>query len=172
MFSFLSMQHRSQPWRPVVRTYPPPIQTSSNSPRFPILPPSIVNTLQNRSLTENDYELLLQLESNTTTVHSGHTDSNSGGVRSEEGQVPNGRLPERVINSFHVEPVDSGSHLLQNGGATCEMCTCVYRRGDWIRKLPCKHKVHAVYCDSSSFFSITTVILSTCMAITSTLLAN
>ena len=49
-------------------------------------------------------------------------------------------VPERVINTLHVEPLD-GNHPLIVGGASCQLCRGQYRRGDWVRKLPCKHKV-------------------------------
>ena len=129
-------QHPRQPWRQAVR---PPHSiphhhsgTETNS--TPTFSPTIINSLQSRSLTESDYELLLQLD-------------NQGGVA---GSTPQ-RVPERIINSFHVEPLDSHSSLLQQE-ACCQLCMNNYQRGDWIKKLPCKHKV--CYRDSPRFLSV------------------
>lgn len=133
----LSLQHPSQPWRPAFRPYHASIPPSDS----PTLPPALIYTLQSRSLTERDYELLLQLDNpqsqdHTHTIASGPATVDSSGVQERRGRV----IPERIINSFHVEPVDSDSPLLQNG-TQCGICSGGYQRGDWVRKLPCKHKV-------------------------------
>ena len=47
---------------------------------------------------------------------------------------------DQVMSSLRAHPVAGDSALL-SGGASCEMCGELYRRGDWIRRLPCKHKV-------------------------------
>ncbi len=116
-----------------MRTYVPSTHANPNSPRPPTLPPSLVDSLQSRSLTERDYELLLQLDS--------QADSGETRPRARPDRSQRQGLPDWAINAFHVEPVDSSSDLLQNGGAVCEICSLSYRRGDWVRKLPCKHKV-------------------------------
>ena len=122
-------QHSKQPWRPVVRSSTPSIPPSDS----PALPPALITSLQSRSLTENDYEVLLQLD----------IPSNSSPGSPRNSQMSGRHLigvPERVINSFHVEPLD-GTHPLIVGQATCQICGGEYLRGDWIKKLPCKHKV-------------------------------
>lgn len=118
------LQHPSQPWRSAIRTYPSPhnYDTGSGSDSAPLLPAGLIGSLQSRSLTESDYELLLQLD------RPRNTSQTAGGV------------PERILNSFHVEPIDSDSPLLLSR-AHCQVCMNSYRRGEWIRKLPCKHQV-------------------------------
>ena len=125
-----SLQHPSQPWRPAFH----PNHASLPPSNSPTLPPALINTLQSRSLTEEDYELLLQLDQSQSQ---GATDGHS--LTAVQGREGHG-MPERIINSFHVEPVDSNNPLLQNG-AHCEICNEGYQRGNWVRKLPCKHKV-------------------------------
>ena len=49
-------------------------------------------------------------------------------------------VPNRVINSLHVEPVNS-SHPLLLSSASCSICSQPYTRGCWLRRLPCTHKV-------------------------------
>ena len=70
----------------------------------------------------------------------GRSPANVTAVQRREGHG----IPERIINSFHVEPVDSNNPLLQNR-AHCEICSEGYQRGNWVRKLPCKHKVIESY---------------------------
>ncbi len=49
------------------------------------------------------------------------------------------------MNGLHVEPLD-GDHPLIVGMANCELCGQQYIRGDWVRKLPCQHKVSRYLC--------------------------
>ena len=127
--SIFHPQHSKQPWRPVVRSSTPSIPPSDS----PALPPALITSLQSRSLTENDYEVLLQLDIPSNSTPGSPRNSQTSG-RHLIG------VPERVINSLHVEPLD-GTHPLIVGQATCQICGGEYLRGDWIKKLPCKHKV-------------------------------
>ena len=55
----------------------------------------------------------------------------------------NRRAQERanhVISHLRAYPL-AGDSVLLGRGVSCEMCGEVYRRGDWLRRLPCKHKV-------------------------------
>ena len=73
-----------------------------------------------RELTENDYETLLQLDCPPrpkTLI-----------------------IPTYVINSFRSEPLDH-NHPLLKSRMSCLICNDHFHRGDWIRKMPCKHKV-------------------------------
>ena len=45
-----------------------------------------------------------------------------------------------TISRLRAYPV-TGDGVMVGRGASCEMCGEVYTRGDWLRKLPCKHKV-------------------------------
>lgn len=143
-------QHCNQPWREAER---PREATTIPPSDSPALPPALINSLQSRSLTENDYEILLQLDnSNVNSAVSASRETpptGRGGAASQSrGQNRGGSVhqqhrqsvPERVINSFHVEPLD-GNHPLITGRDSCQICYYVYNRGDWVRKLPCKHKV-------------------------------
>ena len=143
LHSFEVRQHCNQPWREAERsresgmTIPP-----SDSPA---LPPALINSLQSRSLTENDYELLLQLDDSQSTSIAPPTGEvpDSVATHQSHGSVHHLRhsVPEAVINSFHVEPLD-GNHPLIAGRESCQVCYSTFCRGDWIRKLPCKHKVY------------------------------
>lgn len=144
LHSFEVRQHCNQPWRDAER---PREATAIPPSDSPALPPALINSLQSRSLTENDYEILLQLDNSAVSAGSVVTPPTGGGggvaSQSRSGSVYQQHrqsVPERVINSFHVEPLD-GNHPLITGRDSCQICYCVYNRGDWIRKLPCKHKV-------------------------------
>ncbi|VDI01801.1 E3 ubiquitin-protein ligase ZSWIM2 [Mytilus galloprovincialis] len=99
---------RNQRWRPAQRTY------------GAMLPQAVADQLVNRDITEEDFELLMQLENNN--------------IGSD--------IPEEVINSFPLEKVRDSSNLLQPG-MQCRICLRGYEVGQFIRKLPrCKHKFH------------------------------
>ena len=49
---------------------------------------------------------------------------------------------EKLICSFPVEALDYGHSLLT---AHCCICQHSYQRGDWVRELPCTHKVLLLY---------------------------
>ena len=160
LHSFEVRQHCNQPWREADRPLARGEGTSIPPSDSPALPPALINSLQSRSLTENDYEILLQLDNSNVSNSASVSASGSavtpptgrGGVASQSrgGGSRGGRsVPERVINSFHVEPLD-GNHPLVAGRDSCQICYSVYSRGDWIRKLPCKHKVcFNSYCDQN-----------------------
>lgn len=115
--SFHFRQHPSHSWR------------SATRPSIPFLSQSLTDDLQNRELTENDYDLLLQLDnSHHSSLMIGSPSSNSG-------------VPPFVLNSFHTEPLDNDSPLLISG-ASCQICSNSFQRGDWVRRIPCKHKFH------------------------------
>ena len=136
LHSFEARQHCNQPWREAER----PRDSSSVPPSdSPALPPALMNSLQSRSLTENDYELLLQLDNSNPTTRETSQPHDSSQHRQS--------VPDRVISSFHIEPLD-GNHPLIVGGDSCQICYNAYCRGDWIRKLPCKHKV--CFCSKES----------------------
>jgi len=60
-------------------------------------------------------------------------------------------VPESVIKKFPLERVRVGSRYLAPGEQCC-VCLRSYQIGDYIRKLPCRHKV--------SFYILTYIILS------------
>ena len=142
LHSFEVRQHCNQPWREAER--PTRASLSAIPPSdSPALPPALINSLQSRSLTENDYELLLQLDNSNSASTLPNEEGSESARHRQIGSRHQGRqsVPERVINSFHVEPLD-GNHPLITGGDSCQVCYSTYSRGDWIRKLPCKHKVY------------------------------
>ena len=156
LHSFEVRQHCNQPWREAER---PRESTSIPPSDSPALPPALINSLQSRSLTENDYEILLQLDNSNTTTSASMVapPTGRGGVSSQSRQQSRGSVhqqhrqsvPERVINSFHVEPLD-GNHPLITGRDSCQICYSIYNRGDWVRKLPCKHKVWKLFYSKSN----------------------
>lgn len=121
----LILQHCDQPWRAV------PHPSTSAPPPGPTLSPTLVTSLQSRSLTESDYELLLNLGNPQPTRTQG---------ASQRSRPPREGMSESLVMSLHVEPLD-GNHPLIVGGASCHICRQSYVRGEWIKKLPCKHKV-------------------------------
>lgn len=124
----VSQQHPKQQWRPVNRLSAQSAQPSSSTS----LPSALVTSLQSRSLTENDYEVLLQLDG-----FSPQPDSNSTTARGRNSSLA---VSEGIVSSLRVEPLDS-NHPLIVSRLCCQLCGGAYQRGDWVKKLPCKHKV-------------------------------
>ncbi|XP_074659331.1 E3 ubiquitin-protein ligase Zswim2-like [Tubulanus polymorphus] len=108
--SFQFRQKTTQRWRPAPRS------------GVPALPEAVAQDLMNRDLTNNDYDLLLQLDC-----------SDTGG--------PVSSLPEHIIQRFPMERVREASTLLLPGKQCC-ICLRGYQLGEFVRKLPCRHKFH------------------------------
>jgi hypothetical protein len=90
------------------------------------LPLALANSLARRDLTDQDYDMLLQLDQQNKA----NTDSFS-------------RIPEKVIKSWPSERIKESNKLL-NPGFQCRICLRNYEVGQLVRKLPtCKHKFHA-----------------------------
>ncbi|CAF0729721.1 unnamed protein product [Didymodactylos carnosus] len=86
------------------------------------VPNAVRQLLVNRNITDNDYDLLRQLEN-------AHNETAIG-------------IPERVVKSFPYERVHDTSRLLQRG-EQCRLCLRSYRVGERVRRLPsCRHKFH------------------------------
>nr|XP_006814084.1 PREDICTED: E3 ubiquitin-protein ligase Zswim2-like [Saccoglossus kowalevskii] len=106
--SFVYRQKSNQRWRPAER--------GSGT----VLPSAVVSALQNREITDNDYDMLLQLDSNeaenATTV------------------------PEYLVQSLAKHTIRPSS-LLLTPGAQCRICLRSYSVGQVVKKLPCKHEV-------------------------------
>ncbi|XP_033762710.1 uncharacterized protein LOC117344164 isoform X2 [Pecten maximus] len=101
---------RNQHWKSAQRMY------------GAVLPQAVAQSLANREISENDYDLLMQLDNNTSTQQSD--------------------IPESVINSFPLEKVRENGALLAPG-IQCRVCLRGYQVGQFVRKLPrCKHKFH------------------------------
>ncbi|XP_060062476.1 uncharacterized protein LOC132543037 [Ylistrum balloti] len=101
---------RNQHWKAAQRMY------------GAVLPQAVAESLANREISENDYDLLMQLDSNTSTQQSD--------------------IPESVVNSFPLEKVRENGPLLAPG-MQCRVCLRGYQVGQFVRKLPrCKHKFH------------------------------
>ncbi|XP_077978469.1 E3 ubiquitin-protein ligase Zswim2-like [Glandiceps talaboti] len=108
--SFLFRQRANQRWRPAER--------GSGA----TLPSAVVSDLQNRDITENDYDVLLQL------------DGQEGGTTDT--------LPESMVQALPTMTVRQGS-LLLSPGAQCRICLRVYTAGQIVKKLPCRHEFHS-----------------------------
>ncbi|XP_060607453.1 uncharacterized protein LOC132759651 isoform X2 [Ruditapes philippinarum] len=101
---------RNQRWRAAGRAY------------GAVLPQAVVDDLVNRDISDNDYDLLMQLDGNTAATGSD--------------------IPEEVIQSFPLEKIRQNGPLLQPG-VQCRICLHGYQLGQFVRKLPrCKHKFH------------------------------
>ncbi|XP_064648018.1 E3 ubiquitin-protein ligase Zswim2-like isoform X2 [Lineus longissimus] len=108
--SFLFRQKSSQRWRPAQRG------TGS------VLPQALVSNLMGRDITNEDYDMLLQLDNH----------ENSGVLD----------IPEEVIKGFPLEKIRTGAHQLLQPGNQCRICLRGYHVPQFVRKLPCKHRFH------------------------------
>lgn len=107
---------RSQRWR----------QAKSRNSN-PALEMSILNNLGTREITEDDYDLLLQLDRRQNVLSQA---------------VDLSGLPLHVINSLPLMKVRVGARLLAPG-KQCRICLRSYEVGQYVRKLPdCKHVFH------------------------------
>ncbi|XP_019857524.1 PREDICTED: E3 ubiquitin-protein ligase Zswim2-like [Amphimedon queenslandica] len=109
------------------------ITDDNPSPRA--LPQSLINDLQMRELSASDYDLLLSLDSNNADDVQAMTAS------SQLPQIPPPSAPRHLPNQFRTEPLDH-DHPLLISEASCQICCGQFQRGEWIRKLPCKHQFH------------------------------
>ncbi|BFY98253.1 hypothetical protein BsWGS_01293 [Bradybaena similaris] len=107
--TFQFKQKRNQKWQSASRTL-------GNG-----LPDAIANDLMNRDISENDYDLLLQLD------------------RNSQGELSN--LSEENLRAIPIERVKEGGALLALG-CQCRVCLRGFTVGQFVRKLPCKHKFH------------------------------
>ena len=97
----------------------------------------VTDDLQRRELTDNDYELLLQLDRYRHVINEKKILSLINRPSIVRAAVHN--ATDKLISSFPVEALDYGHSLLS---AQCHICQRSYHRGDWVHKLPCTHKVH------------------------------
>jgi E3 ubiquitin-protein ligase ZSWIM2 len=89
-----------------------------------MLPTAIVQSLATREISDQDYDLLLQLDQ-------------------ASNQGPLSQIPEKVIKAWPCERVKENSKLL-DPGIQCRICLRAYQPSQIVRKLPsCKHKFHA-----------------------------
>lgn len=108
--SFQFRQNSSQRWRPATRITP--------------LPNAVINQLQNRDITEEDYDLLLQLD-RPLDEHEG--------------------VAGHLLSSIPVEILREHSPLLSQN---CGICLHSYQPFQCIRKLQCQHIFHRDCIDS------------------------
>ncbi|CAF0715727.1 unnamed protein product [Adineta steineri] len=85
------------------------------------LPNALHQMLATRDITENDYDILLQLENAQSAAIMG--------------------IPEHIVKSMPTERVHDRSRLLQHG-EQCRLCLKAYQTGERVRRLPCRHKFH------------------------------
>ena len=95
------------------------------------LPQAIATSLLRREISEQDYDLLLQLDQQNK--------SNAEGFS---------KIPEKIIKSWPSERIRDNNKLLAPG-YQCRVCLRNYEIGQLIRKLPaCKHRFHAECIDN------------------------
>jgi E3 ubiquitin-protein ligase ZSWIM2 len=96
---------------------------------------AVAQNLAQREISEEDYDLLIQLDGSNNQNSSGNN-SNSNGTSSYS------QIPEKVIKSWPSERIRENS-LLLNPGYQCRICLRPYQTSQILRKLPnCKHKFH------------------------------
>ena len=99
------------------------------------MPQAVARNLEGRELTDQDYELFLQLEARSKEA--------ANSTNSAADSLLQRQIPERVIKSWASEKVRENSPLL-NPGVQCRVCLRSFMLGQLVRKLPnCKHKFHA-----------------------------
>ncbi|CAI9741908.1 E3 ubiquitin-protein ligase Zswim2-like [Octopus vulgaris] len=104
-----SLQRRTQRWKMVERSF-------NYS-----LPEALIKNLMRRDLKDDDYESLLQLDSDEFTQFNS--------------------LSEKIIESLPLETVTENSVLLSTG-AQCHICLGPFQVSTLVRRLPCRHKFH------------------------------
>lgn len=101
-----------------------------------LLPKTVVNSLFTREISENDYDLLLQL------------DRPAASNATEKQANTFSKIPERVIKSWPSERLGEKNKLLLPGHQ-CRVCLRVFKVGQLVRKLPrCNHKFHVECIDN------------------------
>ncbi|XP_029652776.1 E3 ubiquitin-protein ligase ZSWIM2-like isoform X1 [Octopus sinensis] len=106
---FKFRQRRTQRWKMVERSF-------NYS-----LPEALIKNLMRRDLKDDDYESLLQLDSDEFTQFNS--------------------LSEKIIESLPLETVTENSVLLSTG-AQCHICLGPFQVSTLVRRLPYRHKFH------------------------------
>ncbi|CAK8689624.1 unnamed protein product [Clavelina lepadiformis] len=119
--AFVFRIKKSQRWRPA------PSRDNQSSADIEMLIGPIATELQSRDITENDYDMLLQLDRRTNAM---------------DVPVDLAGLPEHLINKLPTIKVREGSKLLFPG-RQCRLCLRSYMVGQFVRRLPeCGHIFH------------------------------
>lgn len=103
------------------------------------LPNALHSLLATREITENDYDILLQLEKFVNIIRM-IADLRSIDCCSAQNTVVMG-VPENIVKAMPTERVHERSRLLQPG-EQCRVCLRSYQIGERVRRLPCRHKFH------------------------------
>lgn len=99
----------------------------ANRDNVGLMPQAIAEHLANRDLTDQDYDLLLQLDERNKAFEANNFST----------------LTEKIIKTWPSERVRENSSLLQPG-IQCRICLKSYLLNQIVRKLPnCKHKFHS-----------------------------
>lgn len=110
--SFQFRQKPSERWRAASRITP--------------LPSAVMSDLENRDISESDYELLLQLDRQVTD---------------QDG------IPANVIHSLPTQVLQDG-HRLLGDSSNCGVCLQGFQVHQRIRTLPCHHPFHITCIDN------------------------
>ena len=102
----------SHRWRPAVRD-------------LSTLPPTLTAELENRDITENDYEALLALDESATNATGG--------------------LSARELAGLKCIMLTKKSSLLKQRELHCGICLAGYTISQHVLELPCSHKFHKVH---------------------------
>ena len=97
---------------------------------------SAITNIQSRELTEDDYDLLLKLDQPAQPAVLPIFSS----PVVDASPVTSTTIPDHILHSFPTEPLDHSNPLLLSK-TSCQLCHNSFRRGDWVKRLPCKHRV-------------------------------
>ena len=90
----------------------------------PTLPVSIIRSLEHRELTQEDYDMLLTLDS---------------------GPQQQGSIPMHIINSFPLFKINNETdkkRIRLDEEGICKVCAVKIRHGEVARQIPCGHGFH------------------------------
>ncbi|KAJ7370193.1 E3 ubiquitin-protein ligase Zswim2 [Desmophyllum pertusum] len=90
------------------------------------LPNAVISDLQNRDISDGDYDLLLQLDRQVTD---------------EDG------IPANIIHNLPTQVLQE-SHRLIIDGSNCGVCLQGFQTHQCIKTLPCQHPFHITCIDT------------------------
>ncbi|KAI8808476.1 hypothetical protein BJ742DRAFT_869168 [Cladochytrium replicatum] len=113
------------------------------SPRAvgPMFPEALIRDMENRDLTDEDYETLLQLQESGQQHQEGVTGQTfEQSTHTLPRMVNQGSIPLHVINSFPTFQVSARRD--EKPAHQCTVCMLPWAVGELARRIPCRHVFH------------------------------